>query len=139
MRSDTRIPDIEDFTFRTDVEVRLRDLDALGQVNAAVYLTYLELARTAYFRQLGHVVEDQPLLPGLFPFTMSDLSCRFLSSAVFEDTLFVYIKAHQVGKRDFLFDYLIVTDVGNRPVLSAQSRQIYFDHAKGCSAPVAFS
>ena len=35
--------------FSHPIEVRFRDLDALGHVNNAVYLTYLESARIAYW------------------------------------------------------------------------------------------
>ncbi|HWX25489.1 MAG TPA: acyl-CoA thioesterase, partial [Vicinamibacteria bacterium] len=38
--------------FSCEVEVRFRDLDALGHVNNAVYLTYLESARIAYWMAL---------------------------------------------------------------------------------------
>ncbi|GAB3699319.1 acyl-CoA thioesterase [Halorubrum pallidum] len=36
----------------TEIEVRFRDIDALGHVNNAVYATYIEQARTAYFRDV---------------------------------------------------------------------------------------
>src|SRR5947207_2709553 len=49
------------FRVRTAVDIRFRDVDALGHVNNAVYFTYFEIARSAYFaavqgRRLG--VED---------------------------------------------------------------------------------
>ncbi len=41
-------------TFEHSVEVRWRDVDALGHVNHAVFLTYLEEGRDAFFtRALG--------------------------------------------------------------------------------------
>ncbi|WP_281195284.1 thioesterase family protein [Halorubrum sp. F4] len=39
-------------TYTTDVPVRFRDIDAMGHVNNAVYATYLEQARTDYFRDV---------------------------------------------------------------------------------------
>ncbi|WP_435062883.1 acyl-CoA thioesterase [Halobaculum sp. EA56] len=38
-------------TFETTVPVRYRDLDPMGHVNNAVYATYLEEVRTAFFRE----------------------------------------------------------------------------------------
>jgi acyl-CoA thioester hydrolase len=35
-----------------DIDVRFRDIDALGHVNNAVYATYVEQARTRYFRDV---------------------------------------------------------------------------------------
>lgn len=36
-----------------EIGVRYRDLDPLGHVNNAVFLSYLEVARVEYFRRLG--------------------------------------------------------------------------------------
>ncbi|MFB6126909.1 MAG: acyl-CoA thioesterase [Halolamina sp.] len=38
--------------FETELDVRFRDLDALGHVNNAVYATYLEQARVEYFERV---------------------------------------------------------------------------------------
>jgi len=38
-------------TFETTIPVRYRDLDPMGHVNNAVYATYLEEVRTAFFRE----------------------------------------------------------------------------------------
>ena len=40
------------FRFTTSLEIRFRDLDALGHVNNAVYLTYFEIVRTRYWKRL---------------------------------------------------------------------------------------
>ena len=39
-------------TYSVDIDVRFRDIDALGHVNNAVYATYVEQARTRYFRDV---------------------------------------------------------------------------------------
>ena len=40
---------MSDFPFEHELEVRFRDCDPLGHVNNAVYLTYLEAARFAWW------------------------------------------------------------------------------------------
>ena len=40
--------------FRVAIETRFRDLDAIGHVNNAVYLTYVETARVGYWLQVQH-------------------------------------------------------------------------------------
>lgn len=40
---------MSEFSYRTGLQVRFRDLDAMGHVNNAVYATYLEQARRDYF------------------------------------------------------------------------------------------
>ena len=39
-------------TYSVDIDVRFRDIDALGHVNNAVYATYVEQARTRYIRDV---------------------------------------------------------------------------------------
>ena len=39
--------------FTHQLEVRFRDCDAMGRVNNAVYLTYLEESRFAHWRAIG--------------------------------------------------------------------------------------
>jgi len=39
-------------TFETTIDVRYRDIDAMGHVNNAVYASYLEQARINYFQDL---------------------------------------------------------------------------------------
>ena len=40
------------FRFRHRLQVRFRDCDIFGHVNNAVYFTYMEEARWAYWREL---------------------------------------------------------------------------------------
>lgn len=44
---------MDGFDFVHRESVRFRDLDGMGHVNNAVFLTYMESARLAYFRSLG--------------------------------------------------------------------------------------
>ncbi|GAB7008659.1 acyl-CoA thioesterase [Halorubrum trueperi] len=39
-------------THTAEIDVRFRDIDAMGHVNNAVYATYVEQARTLYFRDV---------------------------------------------------------------------------------------
>ncbi|TKX74738.1 acyl-CoA thioesterase [Halorubrum sp. GN11_10-6_MGM] len=39
-------------TYTAEIDVRFRDIDAMGHVNNAVYATYIEQARAQYFRDI---------------------------------------------------------------------------------------
>src|SRR5260221_7112158 len=47
----TRGDTMEGYRFVQPIEVRFRDVDAVGHVNNAVYLTYIESARVAWWIQ----------------------------------------------------------------------------------------
>ena len=40
------------YRFAHQIEVRFRDCDSMGHVNNAVYFTYMEQTRFAYWREL---------------------------------------------------------------------------------------
>ena len=49
----------EPFSFTTDIPVRYRDLDPEGHVNHAVYVSFLELTRVRYLREvIGAGIDD---------------------------------------------------------------------------------
>jgi acyl-CoA thioester hydrolase len=50
---------VDGFDFVHRESVRFRDLDGMAHVNNAVFLTYMESARLAYFKSLG--LGDNPL------------------------------------------------------------------------------
>ena len=55
---------LHDFRHSTPMPIRWADLDALGHVNNAKFLTYLEQARISYFNQLA-LWEGNPERTGL--------------------------------------------------------------------------
>lgn len=73
--------DINKFRFQYVIQVRYSDMDMLGHANNAIYLTYLESARLAYFREVNRQEWDEialvlahadmdfkiPLTPGIQP------------------------------------------------------------------------
>jgi acyl-CoA thioester hydrolase len=44
-------------TVITPIQIRFVDIDRMGHVNNAVYLSYLETARLEYFKELGGVID----------------------------------------------------------------------------------
>ena len=121
------------------IQIRWRDVDALGHINNAVYLTYFELARLAYIRAL--LGEDAPisprtLLPVAFEFILAEVNIRYRSPATLNDTLIVAIWASQVGRKSFVFDYRITDAVTGRLVAEGCSTQVWYDYAASASRAV---
>ena len=42
----------KDFKYKTPISIRFADIDAFGHVNNAIYLTYFEMARSAYWNEI---------------------------------------------------------------------------------------
>jgi len=124
---------------KVPIEVRWRDLDALGHVNNAVYLTYFEHARLGYLRALlGSDFEVDPTasLPRGYQFILARVTCNFRSPARINDRLTVAIYVSRVGRKSFVFEYRITDEVSGRLVAEGSSTQVWYDYARGESVPV---
>ena len=125
-----------DFRFSCEIEVRFRDLDAMGHVNNAVYATYFEVARAGYMRAIGCRSEPDRSMAKQFPFVVLDLYCRYLSPAFMDERLVVYLRTTTVGTSSFVFDYLVTSKADARAVAQARTTQVYYDYATGQSMPL---
>jgi acyl-CoA thioester hydrolase len=125
-------PDSVPFTF--EISVRWGDMDALGHVNNAVYFTYLEQARIAWFESMG-------LAGGLLGEPQGPLivnaSCTYHRPIVYPARIRVSVAAGEPGRSSFDTVYEI-RDAADAEILylTASSRVVWVDYAEGCSIPV---
>jgi acyl-CoA thioester hydrolase len=118
------------FPVHCPVDVRFRDCDPMGHVNNAVYLTYLELARFAYWKaaEIGR-------LEGEVSYIIARVEIDFRASAKTGDILDVGVSVTGVGRTSFTMAYEI-RDQDGRLVATAGSVQVTYDYAAGRSVPV---
>ena len=114
--------------FVADVEVRFRDLDAMGHVNHAVYLTYFEQGRVQLFGARR---------PEGFDFILARLECDYLRPVTLADRLSVHIQVEKIGTKSFTFSYRLVDRFDAETVYAtATSVQVCFDYRMNASVPV---
>jgi acyl-CoA thioester hydrolase len=128
------LPHADQFRFHLDIEVRFRDLDAMGHVNNAVYATYFEVARLGYVRALGTPGSGD--VHALFPFIMLDLQIRFVAEARLGDVVRVHVRTASVGTKSFTFEYLVTTVGEGKVVTVGSSTLVYFDWREHRTLPV---
>jgi acyl-CoA thioester hydrolase len=117
------------FRVSCPVEVRFRDCDPMGHVNNAVYLTYLELARFAYWKAAG-----VGRLEGDLSYIMARVEIDFRAPATTGEILAVGVAVTGFGRSSFTMAYEI-TNAAGTVVATASSVQVAYDYAAG--APVA--
>ncbi|MBW1810662.1 MAG: acyl-CoA thioesterase [Deltaproteobacteria bacterium] len=135
MKKNESTPAVQDFKFSCEVEVRFRDLDAMGHVNNAVYFTFFEIARTGYMQALGHYSDKDDLFD-LYPFILLDVQCRYLSAAVLSERLVVHLRTVRIGNKSYQFEYLITAKADNRPVGVGRSTQVYYSYQQQKTLPI---
>lgn len=117
--------------FRYALDVRFRDLDAMGHVNNAVYLTYLESARIAYWM----AITGNPDLKGL-EMILARVEIDYRSAALYGETLDIEVWCPSVGRSSFILEFRITERSTGRLVAEARKVLVSYNHALGQSRPV---
>lgn len=82
------------FPIRVPIEVRFGDLDALGHVNNALYLTYDEIGRSHYLRRLGAKIDGGN-------FIMARAEVDYLRPVLLDQQVELELRVTQVGNKSF--------------------------------------
>jgi acyl-CoA thioester hydrolase len=129
-----------DFACRRDVEVRFADTDAMGHVNNAVYLTYIEIARAAYYETAtGH-----PLPLGVHGaeegMILADARIVFRAPAFYGETVTVETRVTGLGRTSFTMDHRITAPTSRyadaRLIAVAESVLVTYDYVAARPIPL---
>ncbi len=93
---------MKEFHFKTQIPIRFADIDALGHVNNAIYLTYFEIARSAYWAE---VIEWDWKLLGII---IRKSEVDYLIPITISDTVYAYVRTSKIGNSSFELEYVLV-------------------------------
>lgn len=116
-------------TYTTEIDVRFRDIDAMGHVNNAVYATYIEQARTEYYRDV--LAAD---LSGTST-VLASLSIDFRRAVELTDrTVTVSIDVAELGRTSITMTHEVRT--GGQVVADAEATIVTLDPDSGEPTPI---
>jgi acyl-CoA thioester hydrolase len=129
-----------DFAHRHDVQVRLSDTDAMGHVNNARYLTYVEIARVAYYEQ----VTGNPLPVGTHGaeegMILAEIRMTYRSPAFYGETITVETRVERIGRTSFAMVHRMTAPESRygpaRLVAVADSVLVSYDYEQERPIPV---
>ncbi len=110
---------------------RFRDTDAMGHLNNAVYVTYLEVARQEYWLRMKGANNYRAV-----PFILARVEVDFRSEALVHETLDLCIRCPWVGGKSFAYEYEIREHDTQRLVVAARSVQVCYDYEAKRSIPM---
>ncbi len=119
-------PDLSRFNIHFEYDVRFSDLDAMGHVNNARFLTYMETARVDYFLEVldwsGKVAD--------FNLILARAEIDYRAPLHFPGRFSIYMGVTRIGSKSFDIEYLLIDSAG---VLCAEARtvQVAFDFQGG--------
>lgn len=123
--------DLSTYTVHCDVEVRFSDLDAMGHVNNATYLTYLEQGRVDYWRRLTGSADLAS-----FNFILARVAIDYQRPIELCERVAVNLRVSEVGHKSFVVDYALTSVDGTTLHATARSVQVMFDYTSRQSCPV---
>jgi acyl-CoA thioester hydrolase len=129
-----------DFAHRCEVEVRLSDTDAMGHVNNARYLTYVEIARVAYHEQ----VIGKPLPLGVHGaeegMILADIRMTYRAQAFFGETITVETRIDRIGTTSFTMVHRMTAPASRygpaRLVATSEAILVSYDYGTDRPIPV---
>jgi len=119
----------------TEIKIRFRDIDSMGHVNNAVYLTFFEEGRKEFIHSLFGITNPED-----YNFILAHISCDFLKPIEISDTVFLEIWVGEIGKKRFDFMYKLLKKSVNdsEPSACAKGRsvQVFFDYKQNTTLPI---
>ena len=96
---------MDDYPFVVPIQVRWRDLDAFAHINNAAFATFLEIARTAVWRERFGGREAMDI-----PFFVKRLEIDYKQSVSLYDKVRVGLRVGAVKGASFTFEYRVEAD-----------------------------
>ncbi|MDB5132671.1 MAG: thioesterase [Mucilaginibacter sp.] len=123
---------ITDYKFKTPISIRFSDIDAVGHVNNAIYLTYFEVARFNYWREIiGWNLQENGVIVG-----RSEVN--YLKPITLDDEIFCYLRVSRIGNSSFDVMHLLVktTPDGEEICTTGKTVCISYDYSVNKSVPI---
>ena len=124
----------EGFRHTFPMQVRWSDMDALGHVNNARFLTYIEDARLNYINTLG-LRDHRPDRPGLI---IAKIVIDFRQPLFTHDQVTIFSRCARLGKSSFDMEQWITRrrDDELQIVAQATATVVVYDYIASKSAPI---
>ena len=117
---------LAEYPIVVEVDVRYRDLDTFNHVNNAVYLTYFEQARVAYFAELGWTSRDDSVV-------VARAEVNYRSAIVLGQKVRVGCRVARFGNKSYTMEYLVLAD--GEPAADGATVQAYVSGGRGAPLP----
>lgn len=117
---------MEGYRLVAEAAVRFSDTDAMGHVNNAVYLTYLETSRVEYIRRVLGIVE-----PRDYGVIVARIEIDYKSPVFHHETVLVGCRVSEIGGSSITMAYRLEDKATGRLIAQAQSVMVAYDYILG--------
>ena len=97
------------FKHKASIQIRFKDIDHMGHVNNANHITYFELARIHYFRD----VIKETINWNELGVILAKTEINYHRPILLSDTVFVYSRVSKMGHKSYEVEYAITVENDN--------------------------
>lgn len=124
---------LKDFRYSTKITPRFDDLDAIGHVNEARYITYYEQARVGYAREVLGIGANPSDIGMIVRKTLVDYLVRLR----LKDVVDIHVRCSRIGRKSFDLHYMMVFAADERLVSMATMTMVAYNYEKAKSVYVS--
>lgn len=123
---------LTDYKFRTAIPIRFSDIDAVGHVNNAIYLTYFEVARMNYWRE---AINWDFRARGII---LGRSEVNYLKPVTLHDKIACYVRVVRIGNSSFDIVYALVRETPNGEEVCTTGKTVCvsYDYKANKSVPI---
>jgi len=133
MKNDSTSPE---FHFCISIPVRFADCDALGHVNNAKYITYIEQVRVDYFEQVMGIYLTGPRANPKLSAILAEVSCTFKSPVHQGEIIVAKVRTSEMKRSSFIMEYEMADQKTNRLVAIGRTAVVIFNYEENKSVPI---
>jgi acyl-CoA thioester hydrolase len=123
---------LANYRYRTPIPIRFSDIDAYGNVSNTIYLTFFEIARLSYWRE---IVDWDLKSSGVI---LGRSEVNYLKPITVDDQIACYLRTSRIGNSSFDVTYVLVklTPNGEEICTTGKSVCISYDYANNKSISI---
>jgi acyl-CoA thioester hydrolase len=121
---------LADYKFKTLIPIRFSDMDAFGHVNNAVYLTYFEIARSNYWREIVQWNWDET---GII---LGRSEINYLKPITRHDQIACYVRTTRIGNSSFDVMHVLVKLSTNGEEICTTGKTVCISYDYGANKSV---
>jgi acyl-CoA thioester hydrolase len=123
---------LANYKYKTIIPIRFSDIDAFGNVSNTIYLTYFEITRSKYWREIVNWnMNNSGVILG-----RSEIN--YLKPITIDDQIACYMRTSRIGNSSFDVMYVLVkiTEAGEEICTTGKSVCISYDYKANKSIPI---
>lgn len=122
------------YKFKTQIQVRFKDVDKQGHVNNANHLTYFEISRTDYFKEIFRKHNDWDKTGMILAHT----EITYKAPITLEDSIYCFTRVSRFGSKSFDMENILAakTPMGFEIRAYGKSTLVCMDYVNKQTVPV---